>query len=195
MKTFAVAAILISAVAARSTPIRARQETEPKHIILPSALASHDVNKGNNELASITNTTRVKGTELSTLYSVTFDESLVGLTCVGQFVSGHDTDFALGSRQLDFFSTQIQDLNKQANGNLRNQAFGRITFVAVGQEFDIDRSVPAPFADSFPCPVSKTIVLESVAVGDFDSVVIGQDFAGAWTPGGGKPNGLSFAAY
>lgn len=194
MKTFAAAALLIAAVSARSTPVRAR-DTEGKYTVLPTQLVSHDVINGDNVFALNTNTARNNGIETSTLYEVEFAESLAGLTCVSHFFAGRATDSVVGTGDLDFFTTGIADLDAQANGNLRDQAIGRINFVAVGEEFTIDPTLPFVLANGFPCPAGETIVLESAAVGDFDVVTVGQDLAGEWTPSAGKPNGLSFIAY
>ncbi|KAK9780234.1 hypothetical protein AB5N19_03537 [Seiridium cardinale] len=194
MKTFTAAALLVAAVSARSTPLRARQDSA-KYTILPSELASHDVIAGDNVFAPNTNTARNSGIETSTLYSIDFPESLAGLTCQGRFIAARATDSVVGTGDLDFFSTGIQDLATQASGNLRDQDLGRIDFVAIGEDFVIDPTVPFVYANEFHCPAGRTVVLESVAVGEFDVVTVGQDLAGQWTPTQGTPNGLSFTAY
>lgn len=197
MKTFTAAALLVAAVSARSTPLRAREATVGKYTVLPTQLASHDVNRGDNVFALNTVTARNGGIETSTLYEVEFSEALAGLTCEGHFFAGRATDSAVGTGSLDFFSTGIKDLAAQASGNLRDQAIGRINFNGVGNEFTIDPTIPFLFGSgsAFPCPAGETIVFESVAVGEFDVVVIGQDLAEHWTPAAGKPDGLSFIAY
>ncbi|KAH8196379.1 hypothetical protein TruAng_009462 [Truncatella angustata] len=194
MKTFTAAALLIAAVSARSTPLRVRQNGVGKYTVLPTLLASHDIIAGDNVLAQNTITARNNGIETSTLYEIEFPESVSGLTCEAHFFAGRTTDSVVGTGELDFFTTGIEDLAEQASGNLRDQALGRISFVAIGEDFVIDPTVPFVFAGGFPCPTG-TFVIESAAVGDFDVVTVGQDLAGAWTPASGKPNGLSFIAY
>lgn len=195
MQAFAVAALLIAATSARSTPIRAR-DIQSKYTILPTQLASHDVNKGDNVFALNTITVRNNGIETSTLYEVEFADALAGLTCVGDFFAGRATDSFQGTSDLDFFTTGIEDLDAQENGNLRDQPIARINFVAIGEDFTIDPTVTASsLVTGFPCPAGQTLVLESVAVGDFDVVTVGQDLSGQWTPAAGRPNGLSFIAY
>lgn len=197
MKAFTTAALLVAAASARSTPLRARQTSDPKYTILPNELASHDVIAGTNFPAAATNTARNGGAETSTLYQVSFPQSVAGLTCAARFFSGLASDSVVGTGELDFFSTGItQDLNDQHSGNLRDQGLGRIAFVP-GQsgDFVVDPNVPFVYAGGFPCPAGQTFVLESAAVGEFDVVSVGQDFAGAWTPADGTPHGLSFIAY
>ncbi|ETS77015.1 hypothetical protein PFICI_10889 [Pestalotiopsis fici W106-1] len=196
MKSFTAITLLIAAASARTTPIRARQATAEGYIILPSELASHDVIDGDNVFAVGTATARNGDIELSTLYSITFPAAVAGKTCAARFFSGRATDSVVGTGELDFFSTGITDLAGQANGNLRDQALGRIAFVP-GQsgDFVVDPNVPFVYAGGFPCPAGQTIVLESAAVGEFDVVSVGQDFAGSFNPAQGVPNGLSFVAY
>ncbi|KAF3023034.1 hypothetical protein E8E14_011971 [Neopestalotiopsis sp. 37M] len=195
MKSFTALTLLIAAASARTTPIRARQQTAEGYTILPTELASHDVIDGDNVFAVATATARNGDVELSTLYSITFPAEVAGKTCAARFVSGRATDSVVGTGELDFFSTGITDLAAQASGNLRDQGLGRIAFVPGQADWVIDPNVPFVYAGGFPCPAGQTIVLESAAVGEFDVVSVGQDFAGSFDPSQGAPNGLSFVAY
>jgi len=204
MKYATAAAFLVAATGALAAPAAKRGNSTAADVsgeipsgipagagfLLPSVLANHDITSNLNTLDVQTATVRNGNIETSTLYEFYVPAELAGKRCALAAFAGRvgNGDNVLGTGQMDFFTSQIVDLAAQPSGNLRDQGpIGRVEFNPDNGLYEYVGDIVS-WSNNFPCPAGKTIVAESVAVGEFDINVIKQD---TYLTPNTIPNGVS----
>ncbi|KAI1084856.1 hypothetical protein F5B20DRAFT_223280 [Whalleya microplaca] len=189
MKSLNVALCLLSATASLAAPspqLSSRQVFEYLGVAAPSVVKIHNISTNLNTFSDHTQTVRNGSLETSTLYEIPIPAAAAGRTCrlVIRASNVGSGDVVQGTQALDVFHNTFTDLADLDSGNLRGEEVARVVFNASTGNYDFDTTAFPPTVDGFPCP-SGNYSLETVAVGDFDVNIFGQNFEDAHAPSEG----------